>query len=103
MVLFIFTLTSVVAAHHMAYEAANILHRDISSGNIMIGDTGEGYLIDWELSLNTTRGASFDRIVRFLVPAHMFLTAEAFLLGYLAIHVRRLTSEALRDTAYVCG
>ena len=36
-------------AHTEAYEKANILHRDISSGNILIGDRG-GLLIDWGLS-----------------------------------------------------
>ncbi|TFY50174.1 hypothetical protein EVG20_g11677 [Dentipellis fragilis] len=40
-------------AHWEAYSLANILHRDISGGNILIvedGDTTRGILIDWDLS-----------------------------------------------------
>ena len=29
---------------------ANILHRDISAGNIMITEKGRGLLVDWDLS-----------------------------------------------------
>ena len=29
---------------------ANILHRDISAGNIMITEEGRGLLVDWDLS-----------------------------------------------------
>ncbi|KAG7098098.1 hypothetical protein E1B28_000072 [Marasmius oreades] len=36
-------------AHQGAYERANVLHRDISVGNILIYDQG-GLLIDWEFS-----------------------------------------------------
>ncbi|KAF8518123.1 hypothetical protein BU17DRAFT_30085, partial [Hysterangium stoloniferum] len=35
--------------HGDAYDKAKILHRDISSGNILITDTGGGLLIDWDL------------------------------------------------------
>ncbi|KAF5370261.1 hypothetical protein D9757_012013 [Collybiopsis confluens] len=34
-------------AHREAYDNANLLHRDISIGNIVIWQ-GQGYLIDWE-------------------------------------------------------
>jgi hypothetical protein len=36
-------------AHQDAYKA-NILHRDISPGNIIIDSFGKGWLIDWDLS-----------------------------------------------------
>ncbi|KAF8500010.1 hypothetical protein BU17DRAFT_59108 [Hysterangium stoloniferum] len=36
-------------AYEDAYDKAKILHRDISSGNILITDTGSGLLIDWDL------------------------------------------------------
>ncbi|EEB89257.1 hypothetical protein MPER_12664 [Moniliophthora perniciosa FA553] len=37
-------------AHQDAFEKARILHRDISSGNILITNEGKGLLIDWEFS-----------------------------------------------------
>lgn len=36
-------------AHNDAYKA-NVLHRDISPGNIIIDASGGGWLIDWDLS-----------------------------------------------------
>ncbi|GJJ09164.1 hypothetical protein Clacol_003386 [Clathrus columnatus] len=41
-----------IKAHRAAYFNAGILHRDISSGNIMIYNNG-GLLIDWDLSKST--------------------------------------------------
>jgi serine/threonine protein kinase len=40
---------SFLIAHGDAYDKAEILHRDISSGNILITATGGGLLIDWDL------------------------------------------------------
>jgi serine/threonine protein kinase len=37
-------------AHTAAYNKARILHRDVSAGNILITDKGNGILIDWDLS-----------------------------------------------------
>jgi hypothetical protein len=37
-------------AHKEAYEKARILHRDISSSNIMIDKDGRGLLINWDMS-----------------------------------------------------
>jgi serine/threonine protein kinase len=36
-------------AHKQAYEGPKILHRDISAGNIILTDDGNGLLIDWDL------------------------------------------------------
>ncbi|KAK7030407.1 hypothetical protein VNI00_014151 [Paramarasmius palmivorus] len=42
-------------AHEVAYEKAKILHRDVSTGNIMISPDGKrGFLIDWEFSKPVT-------------------------------------------------
>ncbi|KAF8525575.1 kinase-like domain-containing protein, partial [Hysterangium stoloniferum] len=38
-----------IIAHGEAYDKAENLHRDISSGNILITATGGGLLIDWDL------------------------------------------------------
>ncbi|KAF8509372.1 hypothetical protein BU17DRAFT_99005 [Hysterangium stoloniferum] len=38
-----------IVAHGDAYDKAEILHRDINSGNILITATGGGLLIDWDL------------------------------------------------------
>ncbi|KAH7886496.1 hypothetical protein F5I97DRAFT_1926749 [Phlebopus sp. FC_14] len=37
-------------AHSVAHDVAKILHRDISSGNIILTGDGRGLLIDWDLS-----------------------------------------------------
>ncbi|KAI0309076.1 hypothetical protein OF83DRAFT_1027681, partial [Amylostereum chailletii] len=46
-----------VVAHSKAYTEAGILHGDISSGNILITDDGEGILIDWGLAYNAAIGS----------------------------------------------
>ncbi|KAI0309226.1 hypothetical protein OF83DRAFT_1072382, partial [Amylostereum chailletii] len=40
-----------IDAHADAYTKLNILHTDISAGNIMITADGHGLLIDWELAV----------------------------------------------------
>ena len=41
--------------HSRAYKRAKIFHRDISAGNILIDENGEGILIDWDLSLDLNK------------------------------------------------
>ncbi|KAF8523346.1 hypothetical protein BU17DRAFT_9390, partial [Hysterangium stoloniferum] len=38
-----------ITAHGDTYDKAEILHRDISSADILIIDTGGRLLIDWDL------------------------------------------------------
>jgi len=40
---------SCFVAHDAAYYDAKILHHNISTGNIMILEEGEGFLIDWNM------------------------------------------------------
>ncbi|KAI0320328.1 hypothetical protein OF83DRAFT_1053333, partial [Amylostereum chailletii] len=42
-------------AHQKAFLDAEVLHQDISAGNIMITPLGKGILIDWDLSMGTAR------------------------------------------------
>ncbi|KAI0295343.1 hypothetical protein B0F90DRAFT_1638040, partial [Multifurca ochricompacta] len=42
--------------HSAAYERTGMLHRDVSAGNILIGEDGCGILIDWDLSKRVTKG-----------------------------------------------
>ncbi|KAI0273357.1 hypothetical protein BC834DRAFT_1030174 [Gloeopeniophorella convolvens] len=44
-----------IIAHSEAYGGTGILHRDVSAGNILIGDDGKGILIDWDLSKKLPR------------------------------------------------
>ncbi|GJE86559.1 hypothetical protein PsYK624_026390 [Phanerochaete sordida] len=40
-----------IVAHRQAWEKAEVLHRDVSAGNIMIDvHTGKGFLNDWDLA-----------------------------------------------------
>ena len=50
---------SCFVAHDAAYYDAEILHRDISVGNIMIseGGGGGGFLIDWDMCVRVGLGA----------------------------------------------
>jgi hypothetical protein len=50
-----------LTAHSDAYSKAGILHRDISVGNIMLGENGEGILIDWDQSVRVNNLQSFAR------------------------------------------
>ncbi|KAI0297805.1 hypothetical protein B0F90DRAFT_1819123 [Multifurca ochricompacta] len=45
-----------IIAHSAAYERTEILHRDVSAGNILISDEGCGILIDWDLCKRVHKG-----------------------------------------------
>ncbi|KAH9174765.1 hypothetical protein EDB89DRAFT_469874 [Lactarius sanguifluus] len=47
-----------INAHTEAYERVQILHRDVSAGNILIAEDGSGILIDWDLSKKVVKGGS---------------------------------------------
>ena len=47
-----------MTAHTEAYDRTQILHRDVSAGNILITDEGSGILIDWDLSKKVVRDGS---------------------------------------------
>jgi serine/threonine protein kinase len=80
-----------------AYKA-EILHRDFSPGNIIIGPDGGGRLIDWDLSKplglastssETPRRAT--RTVRTNILSDVVIESNSLNvgpLGYLAVHVR---------------
>ena len=38
-----------IVAHGAAYEKAQVLHRDVSGGNVLIDQNGQGILIDWDM------------------------------------------------------
>ena len=57
--LFFVVLTTVVLlAHKAAWEKAGVLHRDISSGNILITEDGRGLLNDWDMCKYKGEGAN---------------------------------------------
>ncbi|VDB91500.1 unnamed protein product [Peniophora sp. CBMAI 1063] len=51
-------LLEALKAHAVAYEKAKILHRDISTGNILIDEHGHALLIDWDLCMDITKAAA---------------------------------------------
>lgn len=52
---FSLTLTWIYVVHRVALDQFGILHRDISLGNILIGEDGHGLLIDWDLARQVPR------------------------------------------------
>lgn len=41
-----------ITAHETAWTQCELLHRDVSAGNIMIRKDGVGILNDWDLSIS---------------------------------------------------
>ena len=82
---------SCFVAHDAAYYDANILHRDISVGNIMISEGGEGFLIDWDMCVCVGLGAKssgrVERTVGIFLCSKIALLLISVFIGNMAIHV----------------
>ena len=79
-------------AHWDAATKANILHRDISLGNIMImGD--DGMLIDWELSkrIDQEGTAQSEEKTVSLVTIHCCCSKSICVAGNLPVHLCKVT------------
>ncbi|KAH8986325.1 hypothetical protein EDB92DRAFT_1879660 [Lactarius akahatsu] len=48
--MFVVIVEKFATAHTKAYKRVQILHRDVSAGNILITEERSGILIDWDLS-----------------------------------------------------
>ena len=82
---------SCFVAHDAAYYDANILHRDISAGNIMISEGGGGFLIDWDMCVRVEEGAEpsgrVERTVGIFLCSKIALLLISVFIGNMAIHV----------------
>ena len=81
---------SYFVAHDAAYYDANILHRDISAGNIMISEGG-GFLIDWNMCVHVEEGAEpsgrVERTVGICLCSKIALLLISVFIGNMVIHV----------------
>ena len=88
------------AAHAHAFQDAKLLHRDISSGNIILTDEGKGLLIDWEMAKevrqvrSTQSGRTVCRPMQVIFVAHRSPSTRS---GNMAIHVRKYTRKSRED------
>jgi RIO-like serine/threonine protein kinase len=63
-----------IVAHDDAFYEADILHRDISVGNIVISEDGTGLLVDWDLcKVMDSASASERHAIERTVTKHHFL------------------------------
>ena len=79
-------------AHDAAYYDANILHRNISAGNIMILEGGGGgFLIDWDICVRIEEGTEpserVERTVGIFLCSKIALLLISVFIGNMAIHV----------------
>ena len=76
---------------------AEILHRDISVGNIMISEGGRGFLIDWDMCVRVGPGAKssgrVERTVGSCLCSKIDLLSISFFAGNMAIHVSGSSPE----------
>jgi serine/threonine protein kinase len=79
-----------LAAHRESYYNANVLHRDISAGNILIYEGG-GLLIDWDMSKDLDLKSDEKSILRtvgyIFVPYTPVLTTVSILSGHLGFPI----------------
>ncbi|KAH9486316.1 hypothetical protein JR316_0000380 [Psilocybe cubensis] len=61
-----------IIAHGKAHDKAQILHRDIAPGNIMIRCDGHGVLLDWDLPELTSGQANEAHLFKRTVPYFSF-------------------------------
>ena len=93
---------SCFVAHDAAYYDADILHRDISMGNIMISEGGGGFLIDWDMCVRVVLGAQssgrVERTVGSCICSKIDLLLISVFTGNMAIHVSSSPPEYPRCT-----
>jgi len=79
------------SAHDTAYYDANILHHNISIGNIMISEGEGGFLIDWDICVCVEEGAEpsgrVEKTVGICLCSKTTLLLIYFFIGNMAIHV----------------
>ena len=56
-----------IVAHGAAYEEAKVLHRDVSGGNVLIDQNGQGILIDWDMCVWLENKEEAERIGQHVV------------------------------------
>ncbi|KAI0312806.1 hypothetical protein OF83DRAFT_1144285, partial [Amylostereum chailletii] len=99
-----------IDAHAQAYTKLNILHADISAGNIMITVDGHGLLIDWELSFDvgkekrklltgTWQFASAARLEADGTKVHTLQDDLESFVHVFVYHLSRYRPTSLRDPA----
>ena len=93
---------SCLVAHDAAYYDTDILHHDISVGNIMISEEGEGFLIDWNMCVWVGPGAmSLERVERTVgscICSKIDLLLISVSTGNMAIYVSSSPPEYPRYT-----
>ena len=67
-------LTSNIVAHDDAFYEADVLHQDISVGNIVVLKNGTGLLVDWDLcKVMDSASANEGHAIEHMVSKHYYL------------------------------